>query len=320
MKEITILPDDDGLRLDRWFRRYYPQVTQAELQKMLRKKLVRLDGARAESSARISTGQVIRMPELDAGEGRGKSAGLRAVPDGMVEEIRRAILYQDANVIVLNKPMGLAVQGGSKVSISIDDISPYLVKKGEDTPRLVHRLDKDTSGVLMLAKSASAAAKLTEAFRHGGVRKLYLALVVGVPEVEQGEINAPLAKEGGRNERMIHAPETGKRAVTHYRVIDRVGSQYAWLALEPITGRTHQLRVHCAMIGHPMVGDGKYGGQDAFVDGMELPEKLHLHAWRIMLEREKGEMIDVQAPLPPHMKQSAKLLGFLPDGSDQAFL
>lgn len=310
MKEITVSNEDDGIRLDRWFQRHFPALTHGELQKMLRKKLVRLDGGRAEAATRIAEGQVVRLPDIDeSAPKRVYEDTPRLTPQEMdaVSTLRQSVLYGDGDMVAFNKPSGLATQGGSKISVSVDGVLDAVLGGDVGQGRLVHRLDRDTSGVLLVACNVRAAAALTKAFREKTTEKTYLALVLGVPEMPEGEIRLPLAKHGVIKEKMQVDMEEGKPAITRYQVLESAGRKLSWVWLFPETGRTHQLRVHMAEIGHPIIGDGKYGGEEAFVEG--IAPRLHLHALALTIPSVMGRTLDVKAPLTGHMKETAKLLG-----------
>jgi 23S rRNA pseudouridine955/2504/2580 synthase len=307
---ITVLEADDAVRLDRWFRRHYPSLTHSRLEKLLRTGQVRVDGRRAKAADRIIAGQEIRIPPLPQieparpREPHPVSPADRALLTG-------AVLHQDDDVIVLNKPAGLPVQGGTRSERHLDGMLDALRFGSTERPRLVHRLDKDTSGVLVLARTAAAAAFLTRAFRDKTTRKVYWALVVGRPKPAQGRIDLALAKQGTPgSERVRSAPDDGKRAVTYYRVVDSVGERASWLALLPVTGRTHQLRVHCAAIGTPILGDPKYGGAGAQLAGAPNGRRLHLHAHNLSIPHPAGGRLQVTAPLPLHLRQSWDFFGF----------
>ena len=324
--------DEDGLRLDRWFRRHFPGLSHGRLEKLLRTGRVRLDGARVKAGHRLAPGQSVRVPPLGDDAARQKPAPHtldkavdKAVNKSAAKALQALVLHRDRHVLALNKPPGLAVQGGSKVARHLDGMLDALKFDAKERPRLVHRLDKDTSGVLLLGRSASSAARLAAVFRGHQARKVYWALVVGVPRPRDGRIDLALSKRphgpGNRgDERMKADPESGKRAATLYATVETAGRRAAWLALMPLTGRTHQLRVHCAELGTPIQGDGKYGGRDAFLDGEEIPQNLHLHARSLTLPHPAhpgGGMLSVTAPLPPHMAQSWRLFGFdLEDDGD----
>jgi 23S rRNA pseudouridine955/2504/2580 synthase len=317
VETIAVAPDEAGLRLDRWFRRRYPQVTHGRLEKWLRSGQIRLDGRRVKAGIRLEAGQTIRVPPL----GEETLPPLRerpspAVPDAEARALEARVLHRDDQVLVIDKPPGLAVQGGTGTHRHLDAMLDAL-RFGGDRPRLVHRLDKDTSGVLVLARTASAAAMLARAFRSRKVYKLYWAVVAGVPRPSSGKIDLGLAKRAGRHgERMEPDSEAGLRAVTEFRIIEHVGRRAAWLLLEPLTGRTHQLRVHCAALGTPILGDGKYGGAGAFLEGDQVSKKLHLHARWIEIPHPAGGVLAVTAPLPEHMKATWRFLGFSEEQGD----
>ena len=299
-----------GLRLDRWFRRHFPGVPHGRLEKLLRGGQIRVDGHRARADHRLEPGQVVRIPPLVAREAdAGRERPAAAAPDSAdLAALRSWILYEDEAIIVLNKPQGLAVQGGSGTRRHLDGMLP-LVAAGGERPRLVHRLDKDTSGVLVLARTAAAANALARAFRDRSVGKLYWAITVGVPEAARGRIDLPLEKKPGCAGERMEAHETGERAITDYTVLERMGRHLAWLELVPLTGRTHQLRVHCAAMGTPILGDGKYGGRAAFLKDAAATRVLHLHARRLTVPHPSGGMITAEAPLPEHMRQTWRLFG-----------
>ncbi len=311
VETIEVEADEAGLRLDRWFRRHYPQVTHGRLEKWLRSGQIRLDGRRVKAGVRLEAGQMIRVPPL----GEEKPAALRkspppAVPNAEARALVARVLHRDDHVLVIDKPPGLAVQGGTGTRRHLDAMLDAL-RFGGERPRLVHRLDKDTSGALVLARTAKAAASLARAFRSREVHKLYWAVVVGVPRPSSGKIDLRLAKQLGRHgERMEPDPENGLKAVTEFRVIEQAGRRAAWLLLEPLTGRTHQLRVHCAAIGTPILGDGKYGGAEAVLEGDQVSRKLHLHARWVEIPHPDGGVLAVTAPLPEHMKATWHFLGF----------
>lgn len=313
----TVGADDAGSRLDRWFRRYFPEVTHGRLEKLLRKGDIRVDGKRAKSNTRLESGQEIRIPPLGEAPPRPDPRRDRVDPAD-AEMLQGAVLYKDDDLIALNKPPGLPTQGGSGVTRHLDGMLDALRFGAGDRPRLVHRLDKDTSGVLLLARNAPAARSLTAAFRLKTTRKIYWAVAAGVPRPHQGTIKLPLSKQRmGGEERMAPDMEHGQPAETHYAVIEALAKDMAWIALMPITGRTHQLRVHLAEIGAPVLGDGKYGGEAAFRQGMGLSRKMHLHARKIVIPREEG-VLTLTAPLPDHMTRSFEFLAFDPASSEAA--
>ncbi len=310
-----VAPDDDGIRLDRWFKRHYPALTHARLEKLLRKGEVRLDGKRAKSADRLSAGQTLRLPPQvvhDKAEARPKSAPVQSS-----RKLEDLILYMDKHLFVLNKPSGLATQGGSGLKEHVDGMLDQLTYEKNTRPKLVHRLDRDTSGVLLVARTAQAAAGLSVELARRDASKVYWALVKGVPKQKHGVIKGALAKEGmrGKDERMtISDDEEAKFALTEYAVMGQAGQEYAWVAARPVTGRTHQIRVHLASLGTPIVGDFKYGGTDAKGKGA-IADRLHLHARSLDIARPDGGRLQITAPLPPHMLKSWELLGF--DANDK---
>lgn len=328
VKLLTVSEDEGEQRLDRWFKRRFPQLTQGAVEKMCRTGQVRVDGARAKASDRVAPGQEIRVPPLPEGE-----APSRPVVDGVskadAKMIQDAVLFRDEHLIVLNKPAGLPSQGGSgQGTRHVDGLTEALKFGYKDRPKLVHRLDKDTSGVLLLARTDRVARALSEALRHREARKIYWAVVAGVPNPRQGSIKYALMKAPGggkgEGEKMlcIHPAKVAdypdaKRAQTDYFTLWFLGNRLSWMALEPVTGRTHQLRAHMAEIGHPILGDGKYGGSasenigegwGAGVGG-DLSRKLHLHARSLTVEHPVTKAVmTFTAPLPEHMAKTWKTL------------
>lgn len=315
----VVSADEAGMRLDRWFKTHYPELAFGALQKLLRTGQVRLDGGRAKADTRIAPGQAVRVPPLARPETDEHGDGVyrRAVPTSADAQFLASItLYEDDDVLVLNKPYGLAVQGGSGTVRHVDGLLEALRTKEGVKPRLVHRLDKDTAGVLIVAKSRLAAATLAKTFRSRAARKIYWALVPGVPRVKQGRVSTWLAKgtdEKGDQKMQVarHGAEGADHALTYYAVVESAAQKLAWLSLKPVTGRTHQLRVHCAEIGHPIVGDPKYFDKENWHLPGGLQNRLHLLARRIVIPHPRtGAPLDLTAPLPPHMQQSWNLLGF----------
>lgn len=310
----TVAPDEADLRLDRWFRRHFPHVPHGALAKLLRTGQIRVDGKRAETGTRLVPGQTIRIPPLPDPE-VGPPKQVRLLDERAAKELQGRVLYRDASVLALDKPFGLPVQGGPGIGRSVDHLLDALRFGSDERPRLVHRLDRDTTGVLVLARTMAAASRLAAAFRARDAEKTYWAVTVGVPTPREGRVDAPLAKRPGpRGERVTlvedEGEEAGKvaRAVTDYRVVDHAGKRAAWLELSPLTGRTHQLRVHCVALGCPILGDAKYGGPAAMLAG--FPEMLHLHARRLSIAHPEGGRLVVEAPLPAHMKETFAALGF----------
>lgn len=333
VQTLTIGPDDADQRLDRWLRRQFPHIQQGRIEKMCRKGELRVDGGRVKPATRLQEGQSVRVPPLpDPGQIPDRPHD--RVSDADARMMRDAVIYKDDHIIALNKPPGLPSQGGSKQTRHVDGLSEALRFGFDDKPRLVHRLDKDTSGVLLLARTRPMAAALTKAMRHRETRKIYWAVVAGVPvpylgEIKYGLVKAPGHGAKGEGEKMLclHPRDVdktpgAKRAITQYATLYRVASRAAWVAMEPITGRTHQLRAHMAEIGHPIIGDGKYGGsgQENLGDGWGaqlggmISNKLHLHARSMTFEHPvTRKLITVTADLPAHMAHTFETLGWTPD-------
>jgi 23S rRNA pseudouridine955/2504/2580 synthase len=310
-RTFTVSEDDDGIRLDRWFKRHMPEVSFNLVSRWARTGQLRVAGKRAVPGDRIEAGQEIRVPPAEATPARPARPQPKreALTEDEVHFVRDMVIYEDANAFVLNKPPGLATQGGTKTTQHLDRLLDGLAGEGV-RPKLVHRLDKDTSGALLVARSARAAGHFAKAFSGRTARKVYWALVVGVPDIAEGLIDAPLAKQPGTGGEKMHIDEEhGLPAKTRWRTIDRAGNRAAWVELQPLTGRTHQLRAHMAAIGHPIVGDAKYGGPEAFLTG-GISRKLHLHARRIRIDAPHGGKIDVTAELPGHFAESLATLGF----------
>jgi 23S rRNA pseudouridine955/2504/2580 synthase len=322
VQTLAVTDDEAEIRLDRWFKRHFPQVGHSLLERLLRTGQIRVDGKRAKSNQRLEARQAIRVPPLAEAPVSVATAKPSVTYDASeVKALRDAVLYKDADVLVLNKPAGLAVQGGTNMEKHLDAMLDMLTFEAAERPRLVHRLDKDTSGVLLLARNAVAATKLAASFRSRSARKCYWALVVGVPKYPQGRIDAPLAKMAGRmGDKVAVDEEDGRHAVTYYRIIDKALKKAAWLELEPRTGRTHQLRAHCALLGTPIQGDGKYGGQEAYLAGQGVSKKLHLHARAIEVPHPRKGTIQVIAPLPTHMLTSFAFFGFELGAAGDPFL
>ena len=326
VQTVSVGRGEGDQRLDRWLRRRFPHVPQGRIEKMCRKGELRVDGGRVKANTRLEEGQEVRIPPLpDPGSVGAPSAEPPRVSEADARMIRDAVIYRDEHVIALNKPPGLPVQGGSRQTRHVDGLAEALRFDADEKPRLVHRLDKDTSGVLILARSRAVAKSLTAAFRHRDTRKIYWAAVAGVPlprmgTVRFGLVKAPGHGAGGEGEKMlclhpddVAATPDAKAATTDYAVIEALGTRTAWAALVPVTGRTHQLRAHMAELGHPIVGDGKYGGsgQENLGDGWgaqlggEVSRKLHLHARSLTLRHPvTGATLHLTAPLPEHMART----------------
>lgn len=324
---LTVAEAEGEQRLDRWFKRRFPHLTQGAVEKMCRTGQVRVDGGRAKASDRVAPGMEIRVPPLPEGEAPKPEARVSRTDAQMIED---AILWKDEHMIVLNKPAGLPSQGGSgQGERHVDGLAEALKFGYKEKPKLVHRLDKDTSGVLLLARTDRVARGLSEALRHREARKIYWAVVAGVPHPRQGSIKFGLVKapgrgRGGEGEKMlcVHPAklaetEGAKRAQTDYFTLWFLGNRLSWMALEPVTGRTHQLRAHMAEIGHPILGDGKYGGSESenagdgwgAGSGGDLSHKLHLHARSLSIQHPvTKEMMTFTAPLPDHMARTWKLM------------
>jgi 23S rRNA pseudouridine955/2504/2580 synthase len=308
---LSVTAEEAETRLDRWLRRRFPHLTQGALQKMLRTGQIRIDGRRAEANARLQHGQQVRIPPLPDTPPPARR-DRPAVDRKDAEALARRVLYRDRSVLVLDKPHGLAVQGGPGITRNLDAMLDALTFEAAERPRLVHRLDRDTSGVLLLARTAAAAAALAKAFRGRDVEKTYWAVVVGEPPGREGLIDLALVKQGGSRGERTHAvddPKQGARAITAFRVLDAAKRRVAWLELAPRTGRTHQLRVHCAEgLGTPILGDGKYGGAAAHLEG--LPGALHLHARALRLPHPESGTLEVAVDLPEHMRETFRFFGF----------
>lgn len=327
-------PDEGDQRLDRYMRRLFPHLTQGRVEKMCRKGEIRVNGGRVKSNTRLEVGQTIRIPPLPTEEEARLASSLlkHGVTKADAKLIQSCVIYRDDHIIAINKPAGLATQGGSKTLRHVDGMAEALMYDYDEKPRLVHRLDKDTSGVLLLARTRMAAKALTENLKHRDTRKIYWAAIAGVPHpraatIKYGLLKAPGHGKSGENEKMrcvhpndVAKTEGAKRATTDYAVMDTIGQRASWCALVPITGRTHQLRAHMAEIGHPIVGDGKYGGSgqenqgDGWGSGMgeEIGRKMHLHARSLSIEHPfTGAQLHLTAPLPDHMQATWDYVGWV---------
>ena len=313
VQTIFVTPDEDGMRVDRWFEARFPGLSFSHIQRIVRKGEVRVNSRRTEPKSRLVAGQAVRIPPLQLEAPKVREEAPQAMKDR--EFLRSITLSEDDDVLVLNKPAGLAVQGGSGIKENVDDMLESLRAPHADAqrPRLVHRLDKDTAGCLLVAKTRFAAAALAKTFRTRAARKIYWALVAGVPKPKQGRISTYLAKYEDEEDSYMRIAKHGEKdavhAVTYYAVVETSAQKLAWISLKPVTGRTHQLRAHMAHVGNPIIGDPKYFN----IENWELPggiqNKLHLLARRIVVPHPRGGTIDISAPLPPHMLHSWNLLG-----------
>jgi 23S rRNA pseudouridine955/2504/2580 synthase len=318
VETLRVSDGEADMRLDRWFRAHFPEVGYTYLQKLLRSGQIRIDSKRAQANDRLSAGSEIRVPAI-VRQPKKSGTGLKAplgVSKGDRDAIEKMIIYEDEQVLVLNKPFGLAVQGGTGTKKHIDGMLEGMSDRfGGERPRLVHRLDRDTTGVLLVAKTREAASRLGRTFQTRSAAKTYWALVKGVPKPPQGKVEAALVKASGPDGDKVRKALPGEQeramhATTHYSVIDRVAHKASWVSLKPVTGRQHQLRAHMHLIGNPIVGDNKYEG-DVNMPAENIEKKLHLHARRLVIPHPKtGRPIDVTAPLPAHMAATWDLLGF----------
>ena len=308
VRHVEVAPDEDGMRVDRWFKQHFPEVPYGQLAKWLRTGQIRIDGSRAKPGGRLEAGQQLRLPPM-ADTPAPVSDGERPVDAASAADLQARVLYRDDHLIAINKPAGLAVQGGTRTTRHLDGMLDALRFDAPEKPRLVHRLDKDTSGLLILARTRAAARAVSAEFQGRTMDKMYWALVLGIPDIAAGTIDAPLAKRGDPGGERMYRTDDGQYAETDYRILEQAAQRVAWLELRPRTGRTHQLRAHCAAIGNPILGDGKYGGREAFLPGM--PKRLHLHARTLTLSHpDTGARLELSAPLDAELAQSWKRVGF----------
>ena len=319
VQTVVVTADENNMRVDRFLEARFPGLSFSHIQRIVRKGELRVDGKRADSKDRLEAGQSVRIPPLRLDAPRA-AAQLSEAAQKTLASLKEMTLFEDADVLVLNKPTGLAVQGGSGTTRHIDQMLEVMRDAKGQKPRLVHRLDKDTAGCLLVAKTRFAATALTGSFRHRSARKIYWALVAGVPKPKQGRISTFLAKEEGEEDTIMriaaHGDEGASHAVTYYAVVETSAQKLAWVSLKPVTGRTHQLRAHMAHIDHAIVGDPKYFNRENWELPGGLQKRLHLLARRIVIPHPRGGVIDVTAPLPPHMLQSWNLLGLEADRFD----
>ncbi len=331
VRMLTVSSGDAEQRLDHWFRHIFPHVTQGLIGKMCRKGEIRVDGGRVKPATRLAEGQSVRIPPLpEAAERPARPPG-PGISDADAEMIRSCVIHRDDHVIALNKPPGLPTQGGSGQTRHVDGLAGALRFGFDEKPRLVHRLDKDTSGVLILARTRAVAGALTRAFRTRDTRKIYWATIAGVPSPRKGTIRFGLVKATGHgakgegekmlclHPRDVERTAGARHATTDYAVLSSLGARTAWVAMAPVTGRTHQLRAHMAKIGHPIIGDGKYGGPGQENPGNgwgaqlggEISRKLHLHARLLILRHPvSGADLHLSAKLPGHMARTWEMLGW----------
>jgi 23S rRNA pseudouridine955/2504/2580 synthase len=318
VQTVTVTADENNMRVDRFLEARFPGLSFSHIQRIVRKGELRVNGKRADSKDRLVEGQSVRIPplKLDAP----KVGSLSEAAAKSRDALRDMILFEDADVMVLNKPAGLAVQGGSGISKHIDQMLETMRDAKGQRPRLVHRLDRETSGCLLIAKTRFAATALTGSFRHRSARKIYWALVAGVPKPKQGRISTYLAKDESEEDSVMrvaaHGDEGASHAVTYYAVVEASAQKLAWVSLKPVTGRTHQLRAHMAHIDHAIVGDPKYFNKENWELPGGIQKRLHLLARRIVIPHPRGGVIDATAPLPPHMLQTWNLLGLEADRFD----
>jgi len=316
VRQQYVARDEDGKRLDRWFQTHFPQVTFGHLQKLLRSGQIRVDSGRAKSNTRLASGQLVRVPPLDPAPERAEGE----VNHKDAEFLRNLILYEDDDIYVFNKPHGLASQGGSNTKRHMDGLLKSLPNKKGEAPRLVHRLDRDTSGCLIVAKTKAAATHFGAVFSTRQARKIYWAVVWGNPHPKQGSISCFLAKQATTDgEQMVVVPQGTPGALhsmSYYSTTDTAARRFAWVTLKPVTGRTHQLRVHMAQLGNPIMGDPRYFNIQNWTAPDEIAKGLHLHARRIQIPMRNGQYLDISAPLPPHMQETFDVLGFDADRYD----
>ena len=312
VQTVTVTPDEGNMRVDRFLEARFPGLSFSHIQRIVRKGELRVEGKRVDSKDRLQQGQKVRIPPLKLDPPR-KSSGLSEAEEKNLAALKAMVLFEDDDLMVLNKPAGLAVQGGSGTVRHVDQMLEAMRDAKGQKPRLVHRLDKETAGCLLVAKTRFAASELTGAFRSRSARKIYWALVAGVPKPKQGRISTYLAKEEREDDSFMrvakHGEEGASHAVSYYAVIETAAQKLAWVSLKPVTGRTHQLRAHMEHIGHPIVGDPKYFQKENWELPGGIQNRLHLLARRIAIPHPRGGVVDVTAPLPPHMQQSWNLLG-----------
>ncbi len=305
LKTITITADDDGIRLDRYFKRHHPNISFGVIAKLTRKKQIKLNGKRADISTKLTSGDTLIYPSLQEQDMPRPEPRMN---DKYISLIQDAVIFRDEHIIVLNKPFGLAVQGGSKIKVSVDDLSVYLKFEYSEKPKLVHRLDKDTSGLLVLARKANIAAELSEIIKRKNFHKTYLALCLNVPKNMSGKIDIPINKltDPKTNFEKVKPDAKGKHAITYYEVLDRAADKYSLIKADIITGRTHQIRVHLSSLGCPIIGDDKYGTRSEVANS--VADKLYLHAYKLEFEL-KGKHYKFNAELPDYFNDALNDFG-----------
>lgn len=320
VQTVVVTADETNMRVDRFLEARFPGLSFSHIQRIVRKGELRVNGKRADSKDRLEEGQSVRIPPLKLDAPKGGGSARSDAAQKAYDALKAMVLFEDADVMVLNKPAGLAVQGGSGISRHVDQMLETMRDARGQRPRLVHRLDRETSGCLLIAKTRFAATALTGSFRHRSARKIYWALVAGVPKPKQGRISTYLAKDENEEDSVMriaaHGDEGASHAVTYYAVVEASAQKLAWVSLKPVTGRTHQLRAHMAHIDHAIVGDPKYFNKENWQLPGGLQNRLHLLARRLVIPHPRGGVIDVTAPLPPHMLQSWNLLGLEADRFD----
>jgi 23S rRNA pseudouridine955/2504/2580 synthase len=316
VQQRQVSDDEGGMRLDRWFGHHFPQLGFGRLQKLIRNGEIKVDKAKVTTSTRLSPGQTVRIPPIDDAD----TPKPLKINEADAAFLRDLILYEDDDIYVFNKPHGLAVQGGTGTKRHLDGMLKSLPNKKGEAPRLVHRLDRDTSGCLIVAKTKAAASHFGTVFRSRSARKIYWAVVAGNPHPQQGEISCFLARQSTDDGEQMVVVKNGtpgaQHSMSYYSTTDTASRRFAWVTLKPVTGRTHQLRVHMAQLGTPIIGDPRYFNIENWQGAPGLSEGLHLHARRIAIPLRNGKRLDISAPLPPHMRASFETLGFDPDRYD----
>ncbi len=308
----VIQEDEATLRLDRWLRQSYPNLTQGQIEKLLRTGQIRVDGKRVEGKTRLEAWQSVRLPPLVTSTPPTPDGLRRQLPSPTrIKKLRDLIIYEDDDIVAINKPAGMAVQGGTGIKKSLDDeLLAFALSDSDEIPRLVHRLDRETTGILLIARNAFAARALTASFRLRTTSKYYLALTSGVPEAPSGIVQAPLLK---RSDGRVMPHEAGQDAHSDFWVIDHAHHKAAALLLQPRTGRTHQLRVHCELLNCPILGDSIYYDEKSVELAYELEvTTLMLHAWRLQLPhpRHGRKPLNLTAPLSIEQQAAWKEFGF----------